>query len=78
MLLNDFSGNNLTIQQQLYNLRSETKDAFDEAKRLEARWKEVEKEQRDVYQVGAIAFYPPSSVTEDLTSASLRNFFLCV
>ncbi|KAJ3561749.1 hypothetical protein NP233_g10004 [Leucocoprinus birnbaumii] len=42
--------NNLTLQQQLYNLRSETKDAFDDAKRLEARWKELEKEQRDVYQ----------------------------
>ncbi|KAF5360682.1 hypothetical protein D9756_004866 [Leucocoprinus leucothites] len=42
--------NNLTLQQQLYNFRSETKDSFDEAKRLEGRWKELEKEQRDVYQ----------------------------
>ncbi|KXN88108.1 hypothetical protein AN958_07567 [Leucoagaricus sp. SymC.cos] len=45
--------NNLALQQHLYDLRSETKDAFDEAKRLEARWKELEKEQRDVYQVSA-------------------------
>jgi len=43
--------NNLALQQQLYNLRSETKDFFDEAKKLESRWKELEKEQRDIYQV---------------------------
>lgn len=43
--------NNLSLQQRLYDLRSETKDAFDEAKRLEARWKELEKEQKEVYQV---------------------------
>ena len=43
--------NNLTLQEPLYQLRSETKDAFDEAKQLEARWKEVEREQREVYQV---------------------------
>lgn len=42
--------NNLALQQQLYNLRSETKDFFDEAKKLESRWKELEKEQRDIYQ----------------------------
>ncbi|TFK40736.1 hypothetical protein BDQ12DRAFT_601082 [Crucibulum laeve] len=41
---------NLTLQQPLYNLRAETKDAFDEAKRLELRWKELEKEQKEVYQ----------------------------
>ncbi|KAF9013331.1 hypothetical protein BDQ17DRAFT_594298 [Cyathus striatus] len=42
--------NNLVHQQQLYDLRSQTKDAFDEAKRLETRWKELEKEQKEVYQ----------------------------
>ncbi|KAI0076301.1 hypothetical protein K474DRAFT_1623067 [Panus rudis PR-1116 ss-1] len=42
--------NNLALQDALYKLRSETKDAFDEAKRLEARWTEVEREQREVYQ----------------------------
>ncbi|KAM6494090.1 Modifier of rudimentary (Mod(r)) domain containing protein [Amanita muscaria] len=41
---------NLILQDSLYQLRSETKDAFDEAKRLEARWKGLEKEQREVYQ----------------------------
>ena len=48
---NSFTGNNLALQNRLYELRSETKDAFDEAKGLEARWKELEKEQKEVYQV---------------------------
>lgn len=47
---------NLTFQEPLYKLRSDTKDAFDEAKRLEARWKEVEREQREVYQVRVYLF----------------------
>ena len=33
------------------DVRAGAKDAFDEAKRLEARWKEVEREQRELYQV---------------------------
>ncbi|KAH0832046.1 hypothetical protein J3R83DRAFT_12953 [Lanmaoa asiatica] len=41
---------NLSLQDRLYQLRSETKDAFDQAKSLEARWKEVEREQKEVYQ----------------------------
>ncbi|KAL7280082.1 hypothetical protein ACG7TL_006497 [Trametes sanguinea] len=41
---------NLAYQDDLYKLRSETQEAFDRAKGLEARWKEIEKEQRDVYQ----------------------------
>lgn len=32
-------------------MRSKTKEAFDDAKALEARWKELEKEQKEVYQV---------------------------
>ena len=43
--------NNLALQQRLYDLRTETKDAFDEAKNLEARWKELDKEQKEVFQV---------------------------
>jgi ESCRT-I complex subunit VPS37 len=43
--------NNLKLQEQLYKLRSDTQDAFNEAKALEARWKELEKEQKEVYQV---------------------------
>lgn len=46
-----FQENNLAMQEELYKLRAETKDAFDEAKALEARWHKLEKEQRDVYQV---------------------------
>ncbi|KAF8133774.1 hypothetical protein EV363DRAFT_933467 [Boletus edulis] len=41
---------NLALQDRLYQLRSDTKDAFDEAKSLEVRWKEVEREQKEVYQ----------------------------
>ena len=43
--------NNLGLQQSLYHLRAETQEAFDEAKRLETRWQELEKEQKEVYQV---------------------------
>lgn len=43
--------NNLALQQRLYDLRTETKDAFEDAKSLEARWKELDKEQKEVYQV---------------------------
>lgn len=41
---------NLSLQDELFRLRSETKEAFDEAKALEARWKEVEREQKELYQ----------------------------
>lgn len=43
--------NNLALQQDLYRLRSETQAAFDEAKSLERRWSDLEREQREVYQV---------------------------
>lgn len=39
------------LQESLYRLRGETQDAFNEAKALEGRWKELEREQREVYQV---------------------------
>ena len=42
----------ISLRDELYKLRSETKDAFDaEAKALEARWTELQREQKDVYQV---------------------------
>ena len=44
-------GTNLSLQDRLYLLRTETKEAFDEAKSLESRWKDVEREQREIYQV---------------------------
>ena len=61
--------NNITLQESLYNLRSETQDAFDKAKNLEARWKELEKEQREVYQVShhlRVANSSEARVTPDL------------
>ena len=42
---------NLALQDELYKLRTETKDAFDEAKASEARWTELQREQKEVYQV---------------------------
>ncbi|KAH9926144.1 uncharacterized protein B0H18DRAFT_908244 [Fomitopsis serialis] len=42
--------NNLALQESLYQLRNDTRAAFDEANSLEARWKEIEKEQKEVYQ----------------------------
>ena len=42
------------MQEPLHQLRSDTKDAFDEAKQWEARWKEVEREQRELYQVRSL------------------------
>ncbi|KAF7314442.1 Vacuolar protein-sorting-associated protein 37 1 [Mycena kentingensis (nom. inval.)] len=41
---------NLSLQEPLYKLRAETKEAFEDAKNLEARWKAVERDQREVYQ----------------------------
>ena len=39
------------MQEQLYRLRTETKEAYDDAKSQEARFREIEKEQRDLFQV---------------------------
>jgi ESCRT-I complex subunit VPS37 len=67
--------NAIALQETLYALRSETKDAFDEAKALEARWKELDKEQRDVYQVRIFLFPTlllllPSTINSDSTPNS--------
>ncbi|KAG8901996.1 hypothetical protein FRB99_004980 [Tulasnella sp. 403] len=40
---------NLALQEELFRLRAETQAAFDEAKALRVRWKEVEREQKDAY-----------------------------
>ena len=42
---------NLALQDEPYILRSEAKDAFDEAKALGARWTELQRKQKEVYQV---------------------------
>ena len=47
----DDADQNLALQDELYRLRSEAKDAFDEAKALGARWTELQREQKEVYQV---------------------------
>ncbi|KAF8073731.1 hypothetical protein FPV67DRAFT_1560087 [Lyophyllum atratum] len=44
------ANSNIRLQDSLYKLRSDTQEAFNEAKALEVRWKELEKEQREVYQ----------------------------
>jgi len=47
----DETDQNLALQDELYRLRSEAKDAFDEAKALGVRWTELQREQKEVYQV---------------------------
>ena len=54
-------GSNLSLQDRLYQLRSETKEAFDEAKALEAQWKELDREQRELYQVRCSIPSPPGT-----------------
>ena len=50
--------NNLALQQDLYRLRTEAQAAFDEAKSLERRWSDLEREQREVYQVLSFLLNP--------------------
>lgn len=54
---------NLALQNELYDLRSTTKDAYDRAKDLQNRWAVVDREQREVYQVSLplMLFLPASS-----------------
>ena len=47
----DDTDQNLALQDELYRLRSEAKEAFDEAKALGTRWTELQREQKEVYQV---------------------------
>ena len=65
---------NTALQDSLYKLREETQTAFDDAKNLEKRWRDLEKEQREVYQVCFILVkYQPSHSGLYFPSASLRN-----
>ncbi|KAH9969770.1 hypothetical protein BC827DRAFT_1162665, partial [Russula dissimulans] len=61
---------NLALQDELYRLRSETKDAFNEAKALEARWAELQREQKEVYQTLASTFVRSTSSEPEATPAS--------
>jgi hypothetical protein len=45
--------NNLKLRDDLYQTRQETQDAFNEAKALEMRWRDLDREQRELYQVGS-------------------------
>ncbi|GLB38360.1 putative modifier of rudimentary (Mod(r)) protein [Lyophyllum shimeji] len=74
------ANSNLRLQESLYKLRSETQEAFDEAKALESRWKEVEKEQRDVYQRFTPQFLlmrlRHSTIAQDDASEALATAFI--
>ncbi|THH09844.1 hypothetical protein EW145_g1744 [Phellinidium pouzarii] len=70
----ELARNNLAMQEQLYLLRAETKDAFDQAKMAEARWREVEKEQREVYQVRAWSPIQTPYLTSVVTPHDEKRF----
>ncbi|RDB17865.1 Vacuolar protein-sorting-associated protein 37 1 [Hypsizygus marmoreus] len=71
---------NLRLQDTLYNLRSDTQDAFDEAKALETRWKELERDQREVYQRFTPQFLlmrlRHSTTAQDDASEALASAFI--
>ncbi|GJJ15554.1 hypothetical protein Clacol_009832 [Clathrus columnatus] len=67
------------IEDQLYALRTETQQAFNEAKSLEARWKELEKEQRELYQRFSSGFLQmrlrhATSAQDDLSESVASTF----
>ncbi|KAL0953425.1 hypothetical protein HGRIS_004661 [Hohenbuehelia grisea] len=71
---------NLELQQSLYNLRAGAKQAFDDAKALEARWKELDREQREVYQRFTPQFLlmrlRHATIAQDELSESLATAFI--
>ncbi|KAI5896788.1 uncharacterized protein SCHCODRAFT_01170835 [Schizophyllum commune H4-8] len=71
---------NTAQQEPLYQLRSETQESFSQAKALEARWKELEKEQRDVYQRFTPQFLlmrlRHATTAQDDLSETLANTFV--
>ncbi|KAJ7600773.1 hypothetical protein C8J56DRAFT_813668 [Mycena floridula] len=71
---------NFALQERLYELRAQTQAAFDEAKGLEKRWKELEKEQREVYQRFAPQFLllrlRHSITAQDDASEALASAFV--
>ncbi|KAJ6605690.1 hypothetical protein B0H10DRAFT_2076701 [Mycena sp. CBHHK59/15] len=74
------ASHNLALQEPLYKLRAETQEAFDDAKNLEARWKDVEREQREVYQRFSPQFLlmrlKHSKTTQDDASEALASAFV--
>ncbi|KAJ6585091.1 hypothetical protein B0H19DRAFT_1108191 [Mycena capillaripes] len=74
------ASHNLALQEPLYRLRAETQEAFDDAKNLEARWKDVEREQREVYQRFSPQFLlmrlKHSKTAQDDASEALASAFV--
>ncbi|KAJ7927995.1 hypothetical protein B0H13DRAFT_1013759 [Mycena leptocephala] len=74
------ANHNLALQEPLYKLRAETQEAFDDAKNLEARWKDVEREQREVYQRFSPQFLlmrlKHSKTAQDDASEALASAFV--
>ncbi|KAG6916441.1 hypothetical protein DXG01_006769 [Tephrocybe rancida] len=72
--------NNVRLQESLYQLRSETQEAFNEAKNLESRWKELEREQKEVYQRFTPQFLlmrlKHSTTAQDDASEALASSFI--
>ncbi|KDQ19774.1 hypothetical protein BOTBODRAFT_152274 [Botryobasidium botryosum FD-172 SS1] len=62
---------NLALQDDLYRLRSETQAAFDEAQMLQARWRELDREQKELYQ--ARRPNPISRYTQSFLLLRLRH-----
>ncbi|KAG8929728.1 hypothetical protein FRC02_005159 [Tulasnella sp. 418] len=71
---------NLALQNDLYKLRSETQAAFDEAKFFQDRWKEVEKQQKELYSRLSPSFLlmrlKHSATAQDDLSESLASSFI--
>jgi len=71
---------NLALQDHVYRLRAETQDAFNEAKTLQAQQKEVEREQRELYQRYSPSFLllrlRHSTTAQDDLSESLASSFV--
>ncbi|KAJ7366983.1 hypothetical protein DFH08DRAFT_182263 [Mycena albidolilacea] len=71
---------NLELQDPLYRLRAETQEAFDDAKNLETRWRDVEREQREVYQRFSPQFLlmrlKHSKTAQDDASEALASAFV--
>ncbi|KAF8310564.1 hypothetical protein DL93DRAFT_2061938 [Clavulina sp. PMI_390] len=71
---------NLALQEELYKLRSETQAAFDDAKALQARQKELEREQKELYQRYSSSFLSlrlrHATTAQDDLSETLASSFV--
>jgi len=71
---------NLSVQDDLYKLRAETQDSFDEAKALLARQKELDREQRELHQRYSSSFLSlrlrHATTAQDDLSETLATSFI--